>query len=824
VCSYLSVTPKRARIDLAGPWAYVLENGEAGTVYVPSVFDFVGAVEYQRMFTIRAEDLDLYQFQLVVYGANYSCDVTINGEFLGNHQGGYTSFTMPIPADYLQASQENTIKLLVHNRLDARSTLPLRPLTWGFRNYGGLHRDIYILATPKVCIKDVAVESILPPEGTGPARLVITPQIEGKNPAIPAGTNLGFGFEMVDAVSGISAGRSAIVPVQAVGETWAAGRPDLTIASPRLWSPDVPDRYMVKCQLFQMNGKEAVVIDEYQVSYGIRSIVLRGGDILLNGKRLVVRAVAWYEDHPDWGPAIPYEEREKDVIQIKHLGANTIRFIGHAPDPTMLDLCDTYGLMAMEDLPLADCPAEVLTIEAYQEFTAGMLKEMVVRDRNHPSVLAWGIGDEVQCFPHRGAAFLKHLVDTLQTLDGRPAYRGVRLGYPDSCVGLTPMEICNVYVQDLKQARKAVDEWRSERKGIVVMARVGAEVNQANTKGFNDPLSQQAQARFMLQRLEMIRTLDFDGVVIWSYNDWRGDRPALTVHTDDPWKHSMGLVSERRDRRLSFDAVRSVFRGEKPSALSAGTYSPRAPIIYVVIGFIVLILTVYLYNANKRFREHVNRSVMNSYNFFADVRDQFAVSVIHTTLLALVVSVATAIVASSVLLHFRDSLFLDNLLSYLLVSDDLKAMTVRLIWDPLRFIGVITLVIFVGLVLLSGVVHQLRLFMKARVFAFHAYTATIWSTTPLLAFIPIGMILYRAMDGTVYVASALIIIVLFFVWVLLRLLRAVSIVYDVYPPKVYVFGLLILGVLGGIGYLYFDLVQSAPMYLTFLYTMVGAGR
>jgi hypothetical protein len=158
------------------------------------------------------------------------------------------------------------------------------------------------------------------------------------------------------------------------------------------------------------------------------------------------------------------------------------------------------------------------------------------------------------------------------------------------------------------------------------------------------------------------------------------------------------------------------------------------------------------------------------------------------------------------------------------VSDDLKAAVVRLIWDPPRFIGVLTLIVFLFLIVLSGVVHQLHLIMKARMFAYQAYTATIWSTTPLLAFIPIGMILYRVMEGPVYVASSLIIIAVFLFWVLVRLLKAVSIVYDVFPPKVFAAGFLMLAVCGGIGYLYFDLVQSAPMYLTFLYTMVGAGR
>jgi hypothetical protein len=80
------------------------------------------------------------------------------------------------------------------------------------------------------------------------------------------------------------------------------------------------------------------------------------------------------------------------------------------------------------------------------------------------------------------------------------------------------------------------------------------------------------------------------------------------------------------------------------------------------------------------------------------------------------------------------------------------------------------------------------------------------------------------MEGTVYIASALIIIALFMIWVVLRLMKAVAIVYDVFPPKIYAAGLLFIVVLGSLGYLYFDLVQSAPMYLSYLFTMVGAGR
>jgi len=828
--SFLAPSSTRLKIPLNGYWTYSLENGESGTVSLPSAYDFTGKVDFQRTFEIKAEDLDRYQFHIVVYGSNYSTDLFVNGDFLGNHQGGYTSYVQTIPREILQPGKENLIRIVVKNELDARNSLPLRQSVWGWRNYGGVHRDIYLLATPRLFIKDAAVVCDVVPNGTA-ARFVVSPRVEGEENAMLPSTSpdkqavLGMAIEVVEALSGLSVARSPVVPVVRDGESWKSGRVEATLQNPRLWSPESPDLYSVKCVLVSTSGKDVTVLDELQIPVGVRTLSIERGDLVLNGHRLFVKGVAWYEDHPSWGSALPYEERERDVVMMKNLGVNTIRFVNHPPHPSMLDLCDRYGLLAMIDLPLSTSPGAVLAAESYEELAAGMLREMVMRDRNHPSVLAWGLGDEIEASHPAARPFVASMVQLVRSLDSRPTYLALRYGVQDSCTDLVDLAAVNVHLPDLKAFKRALEYWRSGHKNKpLLVTKVGSEVQPGNRKGYNDPFSEQAQARLFLQRLDLVRTLDYDGVVAWSFNDWRGDRPALTVHGDDPWAHSMGLVSERREKRLAYDAVRSVYRGEKPSAYPAGSYSLRAPIVYVLSGFIILIAAAYLYNASRRFRENVNRSTLNAYNFLADVRDQHGVSVFHTTYLGVIISVACAIVASSVLFHFRESLFLDNLLSYLLVFDDLKALVIQLIWDPLRFILVLSPLVFLKLVVLSGAVHLLRLLMKSRVFAYHAYTATVWSTTPLLAFIPIGMILYRVMDGKIYVLPGLILIGLFLFWVSVRMLKGISIIYDIYPPKVYLSGLATFAVGGGVLYLYYDLVQSAPMYLSFLYTMVGSGR
>ena len=739
---------------------------------------------------------------LLSIGANYGTDVWINSEFLGHHPGGYTSFLLPIPRVVLQPGRENTLRLIVNNELDARTSIPLQQMVWGWRNYGGIHRDIALLGTPLLYVQDATLASV-PANATGAYRLTVTPQVEGALDSVvrlvSADKKAAFGVqvEVVESLSGMTVAKSALTPLQYADGRWTGGRTDVVVENPRLWTPDTPDLYTVKCQLVLATAKNVSVIDEYVKPYGFRTVVVDRGDLVLNGRRLIVRGVAWYEDHPAWGNAIPYEERERDVISMKMLGANVVRFINHPPHPVMLDLCDRYGLFAMVEIPVKGAPAAVLTQEGYQETALGMVREMVIRDRHHPSVLAWGLGDEIESNRMDVRPFVEAMGVAVRALDGRPVYLPVRAGVEDSISDLVDIAALSVHMMDAKTLREILEEWRQTHPGKpVFVTRLGMEVDQNNRRGYNDPLSQQAQARFFVNRLDLLRTIDPDGVILWSFNDWRGDRPALTVHTGDPWMHRMGLVSDRREKRLAYDAVRAIFRGEKPAAMQAGTYATRTPIIYVLAGFVILIAVAYLYNVNRRFRECTNRSLMNSFNFFADVRDQHSVSVFHTTFLAVIVSVALAIIASSMLYRFRDSLFLDNLLSYLLVFDDAKSFVIRLIWEPLRFILIASAFALGGLVVLSGAVHALKLVLKSRVFAYQAYTATIWSMTPLLAFIPVGMILYRVMEGKIYVLPSIIIVVVFLVWVVARLFKGISIIYDIYPPKVYAAG--IVGMLGGV--------------------------
>jgi hypothetical protein len=807
-------TPTRIKIDLAGTWDYAVDGGPSGTVKVPSAFDFRGKVAFQRGIDLTKEQLDQYRFHVVMLGVNHAAEVTVNGEFVTSHSGGATSVVEPLPRNALQIGRDNIIRIVVSNELDPRTTLPIRPPVWGLRNYGGITRDVYLLGTPPLYVKD-AVVTAEPSESGESAKITARVTPEGADSITAAA---GFFFEIVDKMSGAFVARSPLVPLLKRGNDWEDAQAAVVVQNPRLWSPETPDLYIAKCYLTHPAGGEPQVVDEYDVTTGIRRIAVGGEHLLLNGKRLQVKGVCWYEDSPARGSAMTYEEREKDVALIKTLGANLIRFIDRPPHPYMLNLCDRYGLMAMEEIPVVQVPGEVLASDAFADLAASSLRETVVRDRNHPSVLAWGLGDEIDAGHPAARPFMQGLVRLARTLDSRPLYCAVTPG-PDSCTALMDIAALSVTTQELKGFRTQVETWRdAHRHQPLIVVKFGTEVQTENRNGYSDPLSQEAQARFYLQRFDVLKSIECDGGIVWSFDDWKGDRPSLTVRSGNPWMHTQGLVTSGREKRLAFDAVRSVFHGEKFVALPAGNHPGGTPIVYVLAGFVLLVGMAYVYNSSRRFRESLNRAVMNSYNFFADVRDQRIVAPGHSTLLGAVIALALAISASSILYRFKDSMLLDGALSSLLVGDDAKAAAVALIWNPLKFIGAFALLVFVLLLLVALLVRLMQAFVRARIFAYHAYTLTMWSTAPMLLLVPLGMILYRILDSSFYVVPAFALIVVLCAWVFLRLLKGMSIVMDVPSWKVYGAGICSVAAFCAVAYGYYDYSQSAPMYLSFLYS------
>lgn len=819
-------TPTRTKIDLAGTWQYTLDGNSWSSVEVPSAFDSPANVVFQRTFAVTGEMLDRYTYSLVAYGINYQAEITINGIFLGRHIGGYTSFVMPVSDNTLQVGGENVIRIAVDNDLDARTTLPLRQMVGGWKTYGGIFRDIYLLASPKMYIAATEVQSDLSSDFRL-ARLRVRSTVENSGSGLneskkQQGQSLAYVVEAYDKQSGALAGRSGLFPFSVSRQKTAKVSADFALAAPKLWSPASPNLYILKCSIVRVGVQKAAAIDEYDLNWGFRDLKFKDGLISLNGNPLTLKGVVWKEDHPEFGSAMTYEALEKDIVQIKSLGGNLIRFL-HPPHPYVINLCDRYGLFVLEELPLVGVPSDIIMKQQYQDLVADYLKEMIMRDRYHASILAWGLGDESDSvLPGSHACeFVTSMKQLVSSADGRQTYYITRK-VDDRCLASSSLLAISSYSRDAKDFRQLLKRWKeSYPSKTIIVTRYGKDVEPGNHSGYSDPMSLESQARYALQHFEVLRDLDIAGSVWWTFNDWRGDRPSLSTHSGDPYEHASGLVSYAREKRLGYDVIRSLYNGEKVAALPLGAYSANSPMVYVVVGLAVLLGFAFFYSRNRRFSENVYRSLTRTYNFFADVRDQRILSPVHSAFLASVIAVTWATVLSSIFTHYRDNLIFDNLLSQFM-PDSLKNWLVLLVWSPSKFILVFSGLLFVNLGVLSVLVRLCAFIIRSHINFYHSVSVVVWSTLPYIILIPVAIVLYRVMETSFTIASAFALLGILTLWVMYRFLKGVSIIYDVYPPKVYAAGVLILIAGFVLLYGYLDYTQATSGYLKHLMGMGGA--
>ncbi len=360
-------------------------------------------------------------------------------------------------------------------------------------------------------------------------------------------------------------------------------------------------------------------------------------------------------------------------------------------------------------------------------------------------------------------------------------------------------------------------EWKKAHSGQpVLLLGYGKEVDQRNHNGYSDPMSQESQARFFLQYYTAVKDAGIAGSFIDSYNDWRGSRPLMTVSQPDPYSHPCGLVNEHREKRLAFEVVHALYSSEKINPLPIGSYHSSLPFVYIFAGFFVILFMGYQYSYNRRFSEALQRALFRLHNFFVDLRDLHTVSVIHTLILALALSVSLAILFSSVLYHYRSDWLFDYILTFFIMYDPLKEYLIRIVWNPLLGIVTVTAVFFAAAFILSFLLKFLAFVLRIRISWFDMYSMTVWGSAPLIFLSPLAMCLFKVLQTPDYVLPSFGIVFIFFVWTLTRLLKGISVLFDIRPLKAYVGGAaLMILVIGGI-FLYYDSLYGLISYIKFI--------
>lgn len=340
---------------------------------------------------------------------DYLAEVWLNGKPVGKHEGGETPFTLDV-TDALAPGASNLLAVRVLNPTDEpidgivlgetpHRNKYVRLTVGGSYNGGGITESVELILAPRVRIEDVHVQ---PDWTTGMVR-VSTRVVNAMATAIP----VSFGCSASpDATAACVAAADSVEHSAAPGETVV--ETTLAIAGHRLW--DVVDPYLYRLTV-SVAAEGAPMADVRSVRFGFRDFRVDKGYFRLNGRRVFLRSTHTGNHCPIGqivAPACAPDLLRKDLVYAKSCGFNCVRFISGIAHPYQLDLCDELGLMVYQE----DYAAWLLGDSPHMaERFDSNLREMLLRDRNHPSIVIWGLLNEMQDGP-----VVRHAVASLPLL------------------------------------------------------------------------------------------------------------------------------------------------------------------------------------------------------------------------------------------------------------------------------------------------------------------------------------------------------------------------------------------------------------------------
>jgi beta-glucuronidase len=526
-------------------YEYDLGNAPLGEVpsswigYDPTLRYYNGLMWYQKRFDagpelIRKDGRVFLHFD----AADYHAMIYLNGHKVGEHSGGFTPFTFEV-TDIIRAKDNNLVVGVDSTR--TADTIP--PTVTDWETYGGITRDVKLIATPATYIDDAFI------------RLTKDGQIRA-DMALDGDGKAGQAVEIT--VAGTK--------LDLKGTTDADGRVSMSAPAPKglhLWSPDTPTLYTVTFRA----GNDAI-----SDQIGFRTIEVQGTKILLNGKPIFLRGIALHEEEfgPNPSRRITEEASRALLTEVKDgLHGNYVRLAHYPHNEITTRMADRMGLLVWSEIPVYwsvnfSSPDTLKTAQT-------MLAENILRDRNRAAIGLWSVGNETPVSDARNA-FLGALAKEARDLDGTrlvtAALNTATVNGPSDISIKDPLAAdldvigINTYngwygSNTLDEVRKTV--WHSDYNKPMIFSEFGAGAK----FGYHDPdeqhrFSEDYQASYYKATLAMADNIPFlAGMSPWILKDFRSPRRQNIYQQG--WNRK-GLEDENGHRKMAFDVLSAYYR------------------------------------------------------------------------------------------------------------------------------------------------------------------------------------------------------------------------------------------------------------------------
>lgn len=565
---YPKTTLTRRRISMDGMWKFHLDERSVGEnegwidgipgeemIPVPASFqdfytekdirEYTGDFWYETDFFVPGE-WEGREILLRFGAATHRASVYVNGILITEHEGGFLPFSAKVTT-VVRYDSYNKVVVKVNNELTCTNipcgetiTLPngkkMSKPYFDFFNYAGLQRSVYLLALPGESIVDFDLDYA----------------IHGKNAEVSYQIR----------TNGEHAVQLALFDAKGHCVAQKDGKEGvLYVENARLWQ--VRNAYLYRLRIRIMDGEE--LIDEYEQEIGIRTVKVEGTDILINGEPVYLKGFGKHEDSDIVGRGFSIGIMKRDFELMKWIGANSFRTSHYPYSEEIYQMADREGFLIIDEVPAVGMFQSLMNfMEAStgkqtaffeKETTPVLLKahlraieEMIARDKNHPSVVAWSLLNEPETTNEAAVPYFKEVFDLANKLDMQKRPRTFALimnSLPDTCKCYQFSDIIALnryygwYMKggyEISVAeelfRKEMNAWKEKKLNKpFIFTEYGADTLASEHKLPSVMWSQEYQDEYLKMTHEVFDSYDFiKGEQIWNFADFQTTEGIMRVN------------------------------------------------------------------------------------------------------------------------------------------------------------------------------------------------------------------------------------------------------------------------------------------------------
>ncbi|MEM6883958.1 MAG: glycoside hydrolase family 2 TIM barrel-domain containing protein [Verrucomicrobiota bacterium] len=479
---------------------------------------------------------------LFIKGAGVYATIWADGEKVGAYQLPYSGVGFKIP---VSEEDNREICIVVDNRFDEKRSPLIEPY-YDFYAYGGIYRSVEWHILPETAVDRAFVTVVDAEKGKIKIKVVLHEPCRTSEEVM------------------VRCDRSDWEQQYNMEEGDQEYEFDFEIKKPRVWSPERPSLHLLEV---------AVGVDRVAERFGLRTVEVKGQDILLNGQPLELRGVCRHEAHPDFGPALPTHVLIQDLERIKSLGCNFIRGTHYPQDQRFLDLCDEMGMLVFEESLGWGQQIKHFKDDQFCDLAEAQTSAMVRNSFNHPSIIMWGFLNEAESDARESDFLFSRLIGAIREMDmSRPITFATNRALKDRQLAKVDIISLNLYpgwysenttdarlVHEVAECFDEIEEhFKKENLDSkpVIISEIGAGAIYGWRDAHRAHWSEEYQRDLVLEAVREMEKRDWiNGYTLWQYCDMRTYDNANALKRPRAFNNK-GLCDEYRRPKLVWDALK----------------------------------------------------------------------------------------------------------------------------------------------------------------------------------------------------------------------------------------------------------------------------